>query len=71
MYLNYFINIFNELKSVTNIFEIKFFTQPCDEAVYEFIDSNMLLVAGIALAIGLAEVRTLLIKTNKNDKLVI
>jgi len=28
---------------------------PCDEAVYEFIDSNMLLVAGIALAIGLAE----------------
>jgi len=29
---------------------------PCDEAVYDFIDSNMLLVAGIALAIGLAEI---------------
>jgi len=34
---------------------------PCDEAVYDFIDSNMLLVAGIALAIGLAEILGMLI----------
>jgi len=37
--------------SVSNIYQT-----PCDEAVYDFIDSNMLLVAGIALAIGLAEI---------------
>jgi len=34
---------------------------PCDEAVYDFIDGNMLLVAGIALAIGLAEILGMLI----------
>jgi len=37
--------------SVLNIYQT-----PCNEAVYDFIDSNMLLVAGIALAIGLAEI---------------
>jgi len=34
---------------------------PCDEAVYDFIDGNMLLVAGIALGIGLAEILGMLI----------
>jgi len=34
---------------------------PCNEAVYDFIDSNMLLVAGIALAIGLAEILGMII----------
>jgi len=39
----------------------KVFQTPCDEAIYEFVDDNMLLVAGIALGIGLAEVLGMII----------
>jgi len=40
---------------------IKVWQTPCDEAIYEFVDDNMLLVAGIALGIGLAEVLGMII----------
>lgn len=34
---------------------------PCNEALYDFIDDNMLLIAGIALGIGLAEILGMII----------
>jgi len=45
----------------TNTTVSNIYLTPCDEAVYDFIDSNMLLVAGIALAIGLAEILGMII----------
>jgi len=47
--------------SCTNKPTSDIYLTPCDEAVYDFIDGNMLLVAGIALGIGLAEILGMLI----------
>jgi len=39
----------------------KIYMTPCNEALYDFVDDNMLLLAGVALGIGLAEVLGMII----------
>ena len=40
-------------------------TQPCTVAITDFIESNMSLVAGIALGIGIAEVSDQCVSMNR------
>jgi len=40
---------------------VSIYNTPCDDALYDFVEDNMLLLAGIALGIGLAEVLGMII----------